>query len=196
MELSELHHKTTGERLYLNAEERKLFLDATRFQEPDIKFFCQMLFYTGCRLNECLSITYSRFDFGEKGVIIETLKRRKKGVLRFIDLPEDFLEKLNDVYQIQKHQADSKKRGEKLWKFTDRTGQNYVDRVMKAAKITGKKACPKGLRHAFGVAAVENKVPVSQIQEWLGHRYIDSTAVYIRTQGKERRNLAQRIWSN
>lgn len=194
MKLSELHDSTTGERLYLNAEERKLFFEATRFQEPDIKFFCQMLYYTGCRLNECLNITYDKFDFSEKGVFIETLKRRKSGVFRFIDLPEDYLEKLNDVYHIQKRQAEPKRKGEKLWSFTDRTGQNHVKRVMQQSAINGKKACPKGLRHAFGIAAVENKIPVQQIQEWLGHRYLDSTAIYTRTQGKERRGLAQRIW--
>ena len=139
-----------------------------------------MLYYSGCRLNEALSIQYGRFDLSEKGVSIETLKRRKRGVFRFIDLPEDFLEKLNDVYQVQKLQADPKQKNEILWSFTDRTGQNYIKQVMSQAGIIGKKASPKGLRHAFGITAVDCKIPPHQIQEWLGHRFIESTAIYTR----------------
>ena len=75
MELRELYDKITGERLYLNTEERKAFLEATRYEDNDIKYFCQMLFYTGCRLNEGLGILVSRIDFSEQGVIIETLKQ-------------------------------------------------------------------------------------------------------------------------
>lgn len=194
MELSELHDRLTGERLYLNTAERARFLEATRYQEPNVKYFCQMLYYTGCRLNEALTVRYDRFDLSEKGVFIETLKRRRPGVFRFIDLPDDFLEKLNDVYHIRKIQAIPGRKDEKLWMFTDRTGQNYVKTVMLQADISGKKASPKGLRHAFGIAATEQKVPPHQLQEWLGHRFIESTAVYTRAQGKERRELAKRLW--
>lgn len=194
MELNELYDKITGERLYLNIEERERFMTATKFQDNDIKYFCQMIYYTGCRLNEAIGILYSRIDFNEKGVVIETLKRRKKGVFRFLDLPEDYLERLNDVYNIQKIQSLQGEKMNRIWKFTDRTGQNYINRVMEQAEITGKKACAKGLRHSFGVLAIENKIPISQLQQWLGHRFIDSTAIYIQAKGKERRNLAKRMW--
>ena len=192
MELKELYNSITGERLYLNHDERERFYNATKFQENDIKYFCQMLYFTGCRLNEVINILYGRIDFNEQGVIIETLKRRRKGVFRFLDLPEDFLERLNDVYDIKSQQKE--KQSNNIWSFTGRTGQNYIKKVMNEADITGKKACAKGLRHSFGVKAIENQVPISQLKEWLGHRYIDSTAIYLQAKGKERRNLAKRMW--
>ena len=194
MELKELYDNITGERLYLNSEERESFFEATKFQDNDIKYFCQMLYFTGCRLNEGLSILYCRLDFKEQGIIIETLKRRRKGVFRFLDLPADFIERFNDVYGIQKAQKDDEKKLERIFKFAPRTAQNYIKRVMNEAGLSGKKACAKGLRHSFGVRAVENKIPISQLKEWMGHRFIDSTAIYIQAKGKERRNLAKRMW--
>lgn len=194
MELKELYDSITGERLYLNHEERERFINATKFQDNDIKYFCQVLFYTGCRLNEALGVLYSRIDMEEQGIIIETLKRRRKGVFRFIDLPSEFLERFNDVYNIKKQQQEKEEKNQRIWTFTDRTGQNYVKKVMKIAKIDGKKACAKGLRHSFGVMAVENKIPLPQLREWMGHRFIDSTAIYMQAKGKERRSLAQRMW--
>lgn len=153
-----------------------------------------MLYFTGCRLNEALGILCNRIDFEEKGVIVETLKRRRKGVFRFLDLPEDFLERLNDVYNIRNNQQEKAEKENRLWRFTDRTGQNYVKKVMKEAGIEGKKSCAKGLRHSFGVRAIENKIPLHQLKDWLGHRFMDSTAIYTKAKGKERRELAERMW--
>ena len=94
------------------------------------------------------------------------------------------MERLNDVYNIRKYQKDSKEKDNRIWKFTDRTGQNYVKRVMTEAEISGKKSSAKGLRHSFGVRAIENKIPISQLKEWMGHRFIDSTAIYIQAKGR------------
>ncbi|OED34640.1 hypothetical protein AB832_07075 [Flavobacteriaceae bacterium (ex Bugula neritina AB1)] len=196
MELRELYDKITGERLYLNTDERKAFLEATRYEDNDIKYFCQMLFYTGCRLNEGLGVLFSRIDFSEQGVIIETLKQRRKGVMRFVELPDKYLEGLNDAYGIRSKQTQKKYKDDRIWTFTDRTGQNYVKKVMRKAGIDGKKSSPKGLRHSFGVLAVENKIPLTQIQDWLGHKDIKNTSIYTRVKGIERRSLAERMWEN
>ncbi len=46
---------------------------------------------------------------------------------------------------------------------------------MAAAGIEGPQACPKGLRHAYGIAA---GVPLPTIAATLGHASITTTAVY------------------
>lgn len=173
-----LYSVNTGERLYLNPEEREAFFLATKSQETNVKYFCQMLYFTGARLNEVLGITYLSFDFNQKGVFVKTLRQREAGVFRIIALPDEFFEILNDVYQIKKNQTIEKKKDLRLWDFTDRTGENYIKKVMTCAGISGKKANARGLRHAFGVAAATNEIPMQQLQQWLGHCYPGSTIVY------------------
>ncbi|MFN4254414.1 MAG: tyrosine-type recombinase/integrase [Saprospiraceae bacterium] len=189
-----LHSNRTGEPLFLEPEEREVFFAATKSQEAQAKYFCQMLYYTGARLNEVLGITYESFDFERKGVMVRTLKQREREVTRFIHLPEAFLEVMNDVFQIKRNQAVEKKKEERVWGFTGRTGENYIKKVMTLAGISGKKANARGLRHAFGFAAAKNNVPTHQLQEWLGHHYPNSTVVYGMLDKEEPRNLAQKLW--
>ena len=51
-------------------------------------------------------------------------------------------------------------------------------------------ACPKGLRHAYGVAAVAAGVPLPTIASILGHADIKTTAI-----GAEARELVARMWA-
>ncbi len=189
-----LKSTSTGERLYLTPEERERFLASTRLEETNVKYFCQMLYYSGAQLSEVIGISHEHFDFGKGGVVVETLQQRRKGIFRFIDLPEDFLEVLNDIYQIKRCQADEKKKRECLWPFTARTGENYIKKVMEAAAIRGKWANARGLRHSFGVAAADKEIPPHQIQQWLGHRYPDRAGIYAKVIENERRTLAEKLW--
>ena len=65
---------------------------------------------------------------------------------------------------------------------------------MAAAEVTGPQACAKGLRHAYGVAAVEAGVPLPTIAAVLGHAAITTTAIYTTALGAEARELVARMW--
>ena len=45
--------------------------------------------------------------------------------------------------------------------------------------------CPKGLRHAYGIAAVSAGVPLPTIAAALGHASITTTAIYTTAAGLE-----------
>ena len=75
MKVSELIDAKSGERKYLNAEERKAFFEATTFMDNDIKFYGRMIYYTGARLSEVLAATPDFIDYKEGVVIINTLKQ-------------------------------------------------------------------------------------------------------------------------
>jgi site-specific recombinase XerD len=81
-----------------------------------------------------------------------------------------------------------------LWDFSRPTAYRLVKAKMKQAHIVGAMACPKGLRHGFGVACVAVKIPLTIIQKWLGHARIETTAIYLDVLGDEERALAQRLW--
>ena len=60
-------HDPSGNRLYLNAEERTAFLAAARRQPARDRTLCEALHWTGCRPSELLEITPARV-----GTFIET----------------------------------------------------------------------------------------------------------------------------
>lgn len=67
--------------------------------------------------------------------------------------------------------------------------------VMKAADVKGPQATPKGLRHGFGVAAIQAGIPLNLLQRWLGHAQLTTTAIHANAVGPEERNIAARMWA-
>ncbi len=76
------------------------------------------------------------------------------------------------------------------------TGWRKVKAVMAEAGIEGAKATPKGLRHAFGIAANQKGIALNMVQRWLGHADIKTTAIYSEALGTEERNVAKRLWED
>ena len=58
----------------------------------------------------------------------------------------------------------------------------------------GPHACPKCLRHGFGVHAVGRGVALNMVQKWLGHAQLSRTAIYANAVGEEEQSIAARMW--
>ncbi len=196
MDVNDLIDIHTGERKYLNREERKAFKEAAQFMKPDIRSFCLMIYYTGCRLSEALEVTPHRLDFEGKRVLIRTLKQNpeREDKYRLVELPKDYLGDLESQYDARSRKGSKKNGKTRLWRFTDRTGQNYVKKVMDAAGISGKKATSRGLRHSMGVMLALDKVPANVIQDILGHTAAENTMIYMQVLGDDRRGLISNTW--
>jgi site-specific recombinase XerD len=69
-----------------------------------------------------------------------------------------------------------------------------VKRVMSEAGVLGARACPRGLRHGFGVGALQSGIPVTLLQRWLGHARLTTTAIYVQASGPEEREIAKIFW--
>src|SRR6266849_356036 len=81
----------SGSRKYLNTAERRRFLEAAYRLPPRERLFCVVLTLSGGRISEVLALTPASIDI-ESGVAdIETLKRRKRGIVRQVPLPRDTL---------------------------------------------------------------------------------------------------------
>jgi integrase/recombinase XerD len=177
-----------GIRKYLNSAERRAFLRATRkVKDPYCKVFLQTLFHTGCRISEALNVLAAHVDLTNNAVTFETMKRRKKGCFRAVPVPDKLTKVLDSL-------SEGKPPSERLWKFSRPTAYRLVKETMNAARISGSMACPKGLRHGFGVACVAAKIPLTMIQKWMGHALIETTAIYLDVLGEEERALAKRLW--
>jgi integrase len=154
-----------------------------------------MLVWTGGRISEILSLTPAAIDL-ETGVAnINTLKRRKRSVVRQVPLPNEVLDELDLVFQLRRRQQDAQLEFDRLWHWSRTTAWRYVKKAMASAGIVGAAAMPKGLRHAFGVNAFQLNIPPHLIQRWLGHASLRTTSIYGDVIGPDERAFAARLWT-
>ena len=178
----------SGRRKYLNkAEQKAYFRVARKIKNKSERAFCLMLYYTGCRISEALNLRPGSLDVSERSVVIETLKRRQKGVYRAVPISSDFVRLIWSVIQG----VDASGR---IWHFSRSTGYRLIKSCMKAARISGAMASPKGLRHGFAVSCIRESIPLTIVKKWLGHARLETTAIYLGVTGHEERALAKRLW--
>lgn len=82
-----LLHDQHGQRKYLTPEERDAFIRAAESAAREVRTFCWTLAYSGCRISEALELTADRIDVREGRLVLETLKKRRKGVYRAVPVP-------------------------------------------------------------------------------------------------------------
>lgn len=196
-----------GQRKYLNHIERIDFLKSTRILATDRQIFCLVILQTGCRISEVLELTRKRIDVKNKTIIFRTLKQHRpkkkktaakkrktkkskktKTIRRFrhVHVPLWLIKRLLVILPDNPT--------EQIWSFCRRTGYRIVKAVMTHAVIDGPRSCPKGLRHAFGVAHAENKTPIKVIARLMGHSSTKTTMIYIDLVGDEILTFAKGAW--
>lgn len=178
---------SNGQRKYLNQKERKRFFSSLKELDIEIKLFCLMLFWSGARISEVLNLRKESIDLEESIVVIESLKKRRKGVFRQVPIPPTFLKQLKEILKKRENHL-------KIWSFSRRTASRYVKKIMAEASIEGPKACPKGLRHSFAVHCLVNNVPITLIKKWLGHASLNTTSIYLDVANEEEKKFAEKIW--
>ncbi|HKX50769.1 MAG TPA: tyrosine-type recombinase/integrase [Candidatus Binatia bacterium] len=178
-----------GQRKYLTPTERAAFIRAAFKAEPTTSSFCLTLALTGARISEALALTPDRLDASDNVIVLETLKRRRKGLFRAVPVPQELLSYLGAVHDLPRHAAN-----DRLWNFSRPTAWKRVKGIMTTAGIGPSQAKPKALRHTFAVEAVRQRIALSLIKKWLGHAKIETTALYAAPVGDEERALARLMW--
>ena len=188
-------YDSAGQRKYLTAEERTAFLKAAEHADRQARTLCMTLVYTGCRISEALQLTADRVDLPGKVIVFESLKKRRRGLYRAVPVPAPVLDALDLVHGLREAQrARDGGKSVQLWPFGRATAWRRVHEVMDKAGISGPQASPKGLRHGFGVAAVQAGIPLNMVQKWLGHAQLSTTAIYADAVGAEEQAIAERMW--
>ena len=178
-------------RKYLTKPERERFLAAARSHpKPAV----QTLAMTGCRVSEALAIRACDVDLEVHEVRSATLKRRRTH-WRAVPVPEDLVQALELVHRVRRAQASARGANRRLWSITRQTANRQVAAIMRIAGIEGPQACPRGLRHSYGVAAVTAGVPLPTVAAALGHASLTTTAIYTTAIGAEARELVSRVWT-
>ena len=148
---------------------------------------------TGCRVSEALALRACDVDLERAEIRIATLKRRREH-WRAVPVPEDLVQALDLVHRVRAAQGSPRARTRALWTVSRQAAHRQVTELMKRAGIAGPQACPRGLRHSFGVAAVQAGVPLTTITAVLGHADVSTTAIYTTAIGAEARELVSRVW--
>jgi site-specific recombinase XerD len=188
-----------GQRLYLTEDERQALLVVAGKADRDIRAFCRVLVFSGCRISEALELKASRIDMNAKVITFRSLKKRKdkngNPVIhnRQVPVPSELLDCLDNIYNLR--QRKGKQRNEQLWTWERMTAWRKMKDLMAAAGIVGPQASPKGLRHGFGVNAVSKGIALNMVQKWLGHAAMTTTAIYANAVGEEEQSIAARMWS-
>ncbi|MEJ0019689.1 MAG: site-specific integrase [Acetobacteraceae bacterium] len=189
-----LIYDRAGNRKYLTAKERRAFLQSAASMAPEIRTFCRMLAYTGARISEILALTPGRIDEATRLVVLESLKKRRRGVFRAVPLPPEFLAELELVHELAKRRACTGLRSSRILPWGRTFAWMRVKEAMAAAHVLGPQASPKGLRHSFGVTALQAGVPINLVRRWLGHSRLTTTEIYTDAIGPEERAIAKRLW--
>ena len=99
------------------------------------------------------------------------------------------------VHRLRRAQGSPRGAKSLLWPIIRQTANRQVGALMRTASIEGPQACPRGLRHSFGVASVTAGVPLPTIAAVLGHASLSTTAIYTTAIGAEARELVSRVWT-
>ena len=175
-----------SERLYINADERMRFLEVLSSESDDIRAFCLTLFYTGCRLSEARELRFSSIQPKARLISFRSLKKRNQHHIREIPVPQELIDALD---KLPRHL------GQPIWTVDGhKVSRVTAYRWVKQADIHGAQACPKGLRHGYGIHAVRSGVQLNMLQKWMGHASISTTAVYANAVGREELEIADRMW--
>jgi site-specific recombinase XerD len=186
-------YSADGARKYLNQHERQRVLAEMAKLPKDQALFCLTLAWTGARVSEVLALTPSSFQT-ERGVVaIRTLKRREH-YMREMPIPPELMNALDHEFDLSTAQRDPRSTDDHLWPWHRATAWRIIKKIMRLLGIKGRQACPKGLRHAFGVGSLQSGVPLNLVQRWLGHSRISTAAIYAAMCGPEEVAFARQFW--
>jgi site-specific recombinase XerD len=144
-------------------------------------------------VSEVLAVRASSFQIERNVVALRTLKRRKPHV-REVPIAPGLMAAIDRHFQLTELQQNLETANRRLWPWSRVTAWRFVKEAMLEAGIVGRPACPRGLRHGFGVGALQASVPLNLVQKWMGHSRIGTTAIYTDASGDEEAAFAARFW--
>ena len=144
-----------------------------------------VLRYTGCRLGEALLIRDQEdLDFRRGEIRLVNLKRKNKTEHRWVPVPQRVLA------EIARFWAEYPELRGKTFQDTKQGAfRRYCREVFKEtagkAGIPASLSHPHVLRHSRAIELLRAGVPVTAVQQLLGHAYLSTTAIYLRLSGQE-----------
>jgi len=138
--------------------------------------FISLLYSTGMRLSECLHLKLAHVDGVRKEILI---KNGKGGKDRYVNLPEFMLTILREYYlreQPVEYLFNGKYKGKPL---SASSAQRGVKVGVNQARIK-KHVSTHTFRNCYATHHIESGTNIVYLQQQMGHKYLKTTARYIR----------------
>ncbi|QED23180.1 tyrosine-type recombinase/integrase [Candidatus Deianiraea vastatrix] len=132
-----------------------------------------LLYTTGMRISEALSITKAKY-LENKGYIAITGKGGKERIVPIIDIASS---KINNYLQICPFDRDFLFISNTGLEFSARIFQKNLENIRKNLNLSDS-LTPHCLRHSCATAILENGGQIRKIQELLGHKSPSTTQIY------------------
>ena len=163
---------------YNELEEMFLIPDTnTSLGQRDL-LLLEMLYATGCRVGELVSIKVKDIDFNRRNILIVG-KGNKERYLNYGEYCEDILNK----YLIDGYISLNKNNSEYLFLnnnggvLTERGVRFILDKIIKQTGIN-KNISPHMIRHSFATHLLNEGCDLLTVQKLLGHESIKATQIY------------------
>ena len=142
--------------------------------------------FTGARISEVINIKHEDIDFRNAEIRLITLKRhnpKKQGQYRIVPAPSSLTSEIANYIVEYPHMRD------KVFKV-DRSNFNKVfkERCLEVG-IPKELAHPHILRHTRAIELLRAGVPVTIVQDLLGHSALTTTAIYLKISGQEAKGI-------
>ena len=146
-----------------------------------------VLRFTGARIGEVLSIDdRTDIDFRNAEIKLVTLKRhnsRRRNSTRIIPVPASV------ISEIATYLAEFPEQRGRVFKLDQGNFRRVFYERAKEAAIPKDLAHPHILRHTRAIELLRAGVPVTIVQDLLGHSALTTTAVYLRISGQEAKGI-------
>ena len=144
------------------------------------KALIDFLFSTGCRVSECAAVAMTDIDWSDRSVRIRHGKGDKFRIVYF---------NAESEVSLKAYLAGRKHESAALFACS-RAPYGHMSKEALEAEVrhirsrTGDKVktpvSPHVLRHTFATTAIDNGMPVEQVQQLLGHANLDTTMIYVK----------------
>lgn len=147
----------------------------------------ELLYATGCRVSELVSLTMDRFDLENRFVLLIGKGNKERlvpvghtccnAVASYLPERRHLMMK----YHVDDHNAlFVNNRGGSL---TDRSVRRIIDKYINQMATT-KNVSPHTIRHTFATHLLENGADLRVVQELLGHANLSTTQIYTHVSGE------------
>ena len=166
---------------YLEKEQVDQVLEAAHQCSTRDYLMLRVLGRTGVRVNELLSITPN--DIEPRNSVVNITKA-KGGRQRRVHLDTETVEMLSDYVSLHAIPDDRS-----VFALKQRQVRNVIKRY---GATIGKDIHPHTFRHSFAIHCVRNGWDLRRLQQVLGHRRMATTAVYLRFNDADIKELYDR----
>ena len=166
---------------YLEKEQVDTVLEAAHQCSARDYLMLRVLWRTGVRVNELLTITPRDIESNNSVV---NITKAKGGKQRRVHLDAETIKMLSEYVSAQQLRDDRP-----IFALKQRQVRNIVKRY---GSIIGKDVHPHTFRHSYAIHCVRNGWDIRRLQQVLGHSNLNVTAVYLKFNDADLREIYDR----